>query len=58
MLLLLLLLLWKYYPKEANVECLSTFEAKTKIIFQIDLKSDLKEELDMKASVGLHYLYR
>ena len=47
-LLLLLLLLLKYVPEEKNVECLLLKQRREKF-FQIDLNSDLKEELEFKS---------
>ena len=47
MLLLLLLLLLKYYPEEQNVECLLLKQIEK--MFQIELKSDLTEEPDLKS---------
>ena len=45
--LLLLLLLFKYYPEEKHVECLLL--KWNEKMFQIDLNSDLKEEPDLKS---------
>ena len=46
--LLLLLLLLKYYPEEKNIKCILLKQKRNYV--QIDLKSDLKKELDLKST--------